>query len=77
MRTLTILLALSFAGVLSKSYAKGAPACKKNLTQVSCNGVTGAKRLGFCWRGIPTESRKTKICKTKSKRKHKKTVMAY
>lgn len=39
--------------------------CSKKQTEVSCNGVKGAKRDSFCWKGKVADAKKIKICKTK------------
>lgn len=45
--------------------------CRNNATPVSCEGVEGAKRKGFCWKGDLAEDKKVRFCKKASRRSKK------
>ena len=45
---------------------------KKYPDLISCEGIEGAKRKHFCWKGEPDEEKKTKKCMTPKKKKMRK-----
>lgn len=70
----TVLIMTS--GAFAETEAKAPVACKKEgYTRISCDEVKGAKRSGFCWKGVISDKRTAKICKKKpSKKLVKKTL---
>ncbi len=66
-----IIASVLFSGLTFAAHAKNE--CGKKHTSISCEGIEGAKRESFCWKGKLSDKRKVKICsKAKKNKKAKK-----